>query len=175
VRRRTLALIGVVLVLICVIVAQNLGLIPVYRSNDVDGNNPINVGAAQVQFSDWELQAWNRVKNRVVVYNADPEFAGNRVLQWISMRNSTSASWDNYHQKSMEFLCFWEGQGTNGEWQAVVSIYNSPNSTSDFVVEVPRFIWHWIQVKLDCVVKVDFPQVTDDTVSLGYCTFHVSV
>jgi hypothetical protein len=111
----------------------------------------------------------------VVVYNADPEFAGNRVLQWISMRNSTSASWDNYHQKSMEFLCFWEGQGANGEWQAVVSIYNSPNSTNDFVVEVARFTWHWIQVKLDGVVKADFPQVTNDTVALGYCTFHVSV
>jgi hypothetical protein len=49
------------------------------------------------------------------------------------MRNSTS---HDYYQKNMEYLCFWSGQGANGEWQTVVSIYNSPNSSSDFVVEV---------------------------------------
>ena len=75
----------------------------------------------------------------------------------------------------MEYLCFWEGQGANGEWEAVVSIYNSPNSTTDFVVEVSRFTWHEIQVKLDGVVIADFPQVYNDTVSIGYTTFHVAV
>ena len=30
---------------------------------------------------------------------------------------------------------FWTGQGANGEWEAVVSIYNSPGSLSDYVVE----------------------------------------
>ena len=135
-------------------------------------SNSIDVGAKNVQFTSWELEAWSSVKNRVVVYNADPEFTGNRVLQWISMRNSSSS---DYYQKSMEYLCFWEGQGANGEWEAVVSIYNSPNSTTDFVVEVSRLTWHEIQVKLDGVVVADFPQVNNDTVSVGYCTFHVTV
>jgi hypothetical protein len=133
---------------------------------------PTDSGAKSVQFTSLELQKWSSVKNRVVVYNADPEFTGNRVLQWISMRNSSSG---DYYQKSMEYLCFWEGQGANGEWQAVVSIYNSPESTSDFVVEVARFTWHEIQVKLDGVVVADFPQVHNDTVSLGYCTFRVTL
>jgi hypothetical protein len=75
----------------------------------------------------------------------------------------------------MEYLCFWEGQGANGEWEAVVSIYNVPDSTSEFVVEVSRFTWHELQVKLDGFVVADFPQVTNDAVSLGYCTFHVNV
>jgi hypothetical protein len=48
-------------------------------------------------------------------------------LQWISMRNSSSASRDPY-QKSMEYLFFWSGQGANGEWEAVISIYNSPDT-----------------------------------------------
>ena len=135
-------------------------------------SNAIDVGAKNVQFTFWELEAWSSVKNRVVVYNVDPAFTGNRVLQWISMRNSSSG---DYYQKSMEYLCFWEGQGANGEWEAVVSIYNSPDSTTDFVVEVSRFTWHEIQVKLDDVVIADFPQVNNDTVSVGYCTFHVTV
>jgi hypothetical protein len=73
----------------------------------------------------------------------------------------------------MEFLCFWPGQGANGEWEAVISIYNVPNSTSDFVVEVARFTWHSLQVTLDGNVTASFPQVTNDTISLGYATFHV--
>jgi hypothetical protein len=56
-----------------------------------------------------------------------------------------------------------------------VSIYNVANSTSNFVVEVARFTWHEIQVRLDGDVKADFPQVTNDTVSLGYYTFQVTV
>src|SRR3989337_1460036 len=112
-------------------------------------SNSIDVGANNVPFTSWELEAWSSVKNSVNVYNADPEFTGNRILQWISMRNSSSG---DYYQKSMEYLCFWEGQGANGEWEAVVSIYNSPDSTTDFVVEVARFTWHEIQVKLLAVV-----------------------
>jgi hypothetical protein len=171
--KRSLALMGVIVViLVCVVLAQNLGVIPVFRNNDPVDYNPINVNASAVSFSEWELQAWTSVKDRVVVYNADPAFTGNRTLQWISMRNSSSG---DYYQKSMEYLCFWEGKGASGEWQAVVSIYNSPDSTSDFVVEVSRFTWHELQVKLDGVVVADFPQVCNDTVSLGYCTFHVAL
>jgi hypothetical protein len=88
----------------------------------------------------------------------------------ISMRNSTS---HDYYQKSMEYLCFWNGQGANGEWEAVVSIYNAPDSTSDYVVEVSRFTWHSVEVRLDGKIMASFPQVTEDSVSLGYTSFHV--
>ena len=75
----------------------------------------------------------------------------------------------------MEFLCFWSGRGANGEWEAVVSIYNAPGSVSEYVVEVPRFTWHSLEVTLDGVVKARFPQVTEDTMSLGYTSFRIQV
>ncbi len=157
------ALVGVVLVVL-------VGVL-VIQQRDLTVSNPIDTGAASVEFTREELQKWTSVKNRVTVYNADPVFTGNRVLQWISMRNSSSG---DYYQKSMEYLCFWEGQGANGEWEAVVSIYNLPNSEGDFVVEVARFTWHSLDVLLDGEVKASFPEVSeDDVVSGGYLTFHV--
>ena len=164
--------IAVALVLYAVATACVLGWTFGYQRGYSEGSaNPINVGANPVQFSSQELQAFGSIKNRLNVYNADPVFTGeDRNLQWVSMRNSSSV---DYYQKSMEYLCFWSGQGANGEWEAVISIYNAPNSTSDFVVEVSRFTWHEIQVKLDGSVVADFPQVTEDTTSLGYTTFRV--
>jgi hypothetical protein len=136
----------------------------------------IDLGSKKVNFTDWELQAWLGIKNRLAVINTDADFPDpnpeNRVLGWYSMRNSSSG---DYYQKSMEFLLFWEGQGTNGEWEAVASIYNSPDSTTNFVVEVSRFTWHSLNITLDGNVKAFFPQVTNDTISLGYTTFSVSV
>jgi hypothetical protein len=133
-----------------------------------------NFGAGQVDFNSTELQNFDKIKSSLNVTNTDPAFAGNGTLQWISMRNSTNAPWDPY-QKSMEYLCFWSGQGAKGEWEAVVSIYNSPDNMTDYVVEVARFTWHSLEVSLDRNVMVTFPEVTSDTTSLGYATFHVEV
>jgi hypothetical protein len=163
---------GVFVVLFVALIAQNLGLIPNFKKASAPTNDSINPGASPVQFTPWELQTWLGIKDRLSVYNSDPDFTGNRTLQWISMRNSSSG---DYYQKSMEYLCFWSGQGADGEWEAVISIYNIPNNKSDFVVEVSRFTWHEIQVRLDGNVMVDFPQVTNDTTSLGYATFHVTI
>ncbi len=60
-------------------------------------------------------------------------------------------------------------------WEAVVSIYKSPNSTTDYVVEVSRLIWHSVEVRLDGKIMANFPQVTQDTISLRYTTFHVKI
>ena len=57
----------------------------------------------------------------------------------------------------------------------MVSIYNFPNSTSDYVVEVSRFFLHSLEVRLEGKIIASFPKVTADTVSLGYTTFHVSI
>ena len=80
------------------------------------------------------------------------------------MRNSSSF---DYYQKSMEYLCFWEGRSADGEWQAVISIYNVPNSTIEFRRRDSRFTWHELEVRLDGKVVANFHQVTNDTVSLG--------
>jgi hypothetical protein len=140
----------------------------------LEAYNPINVGASAVQFNATELQNFENIKSRLVINNTDPGFPGNRTLQLISMRNSTSAPWDPY-QKAMEYLCFWSDRGANGEWEAVVSIYNEWGSLSDYVVEVSRFTWHSLDVIFDGKVMTTFPQVFDDTTSLGYTTFHVKV
>ena len=75
----------------------------------------------------------------------------------------------------MEYLCFWSGQGANGEWEAVVSIYNSLGSLSNYVVEVSRFTWHSLEVRMDGKIMAKFPQVTENTVSLGYTTLQVTI
>jgi hypothetical protein len=136
--------------------------------------NPINVGADTVEFTADEIEAFYSIRDRIAVYNTDPAFPGDRNLEWISMRNSSSAPWDP-PQKSMEYLCFWPGRGANGEWEAVVSIYNAPNSTLDYVVEVSRFTWHSLEVRLDGKIMASFPQITNDTVSVGYTSFRVRV
>jgi hypothetical protein len=163
-------------VLIIALLAQGYGVLPDFRNSGGSASGSGGAGllpnATDVQFTAWELSTWVGLKNRLVVNNTDPLFTGERTLQWISMRNSSSG---DYYQKSMEWLCFWEGQGAAGEWEAVVSIYNSPNSTSVFVVEVSRFTWHSLNVLLDGSVVASFPQVTNDTVSVGYATFEVVV
>ena len=134
----------------------------------------VNLGTGQVKFNSTELQNFRSIESQLRVINTDPNFTGDRTLQWISMRNSTNTPWDPY-QKSMEFLCFWSGQGAKGEWEAVTSIDNSPGNMSDYVVEVSRFTWHSLEVTLDGNVKASFPEVTSDTTSLGYATFHVQL
>jgi hypothetical protein len=158
---------------ICVLVISQLSV----SNEEYEGTvskGSIDLESKKVNFTDWELKTWLGIKNRLAVINTDPDFPDpdpqNRILGWYSMRNSSSG---DYYQKSMEFLCFWEGQGANGEWEAVVSIYNSPNSTTNFVVEVSRFTWYSLNITMDGNVKVSFPQVTNDTVSLGYSTFPV--
>ncbi len=172
VRKSNFILVCAVAVLAGLILAVNFGWIPTLVNRTKIIYLP-SLSVNKIGFSPTEIQTYTNIKNRLEIYNSDPAFQGDRVLQWISMRNSTSAPWDKYNQKSMEWLCYWSGQDANGEWEAVVSIYNSPNSTSDFVVEVSRFTWHEIQVKLDGGVVAEFPQVTNDTVSSGYYTFHV--
>jgi uncharacterized protein YoxC len=148
--------------------------------NLTNSQNPVNItfGANNTYLNSSEVQTFTSIINRIIVYDPSPSYNGARTLQWVSMRNSSSAPWDNISQKAMEFLLFQPGQGANGEWQAVLSIYNSPNSTNDYVVEVSRFTWHEIQVKLGGNIMVDFPEVTSDVAtlsSLGYATFHVNV
>lgn len=173
-KTKLLLLVNFLLVVVIVaLIAQQYFSNP--SSSDTQRNsNPVNTGASTIDFTSWELQTWFGIKNRVSIINTDPDFPDpnpdNRILGWYSMRNSSSG---DYYQKSMEFLCFWEGQGANGEWEAVVSIYNAPNSKSDFVVEVSRFTWHSLEVILDNKTIAEFPQITKDTVSTGYTSFHV--
>ncbi len=144
-----------------------------YERGIKKGVDSISELSKDISFTGEELQKFQSIKDRIIIYNTDPEFPGVRELEWISMRNSTSADWD-LPMKSMEYLCFWSGRGSEGEWEAAVSIYNEPGSTADYVVEVSRFTWHSLEVRLDGNIMATFPQVTNDTTSLGYTTFHLT-
>ena len=149
------------------------GLVAGYQSGLENASDPINIQNVTVQFNSTELSNFNSIKSRLQVINTNPAFPDSaRNLEWISMRNSTSAPWDPY-QKSMEYLCFWSGQGAKGEWEAVVSICNVFGRLDQYTVEVSRFTWHSLEVRLDGNVMAAFPQVTTDTTSLGYATFQV--
>jgi hypothetical protein len=152
--------------------SQQFGIIP---ESSVGDSNALGIEAKKVQFNSSELQTWLGIKSRLAVINTDPDFTGDRTLEWISMRNSTSAPWDNYYQKSMEFLCFWSGQGASGEWEAVVSIYNRPNSTSVFVIEFARFTWHSLDLTIDGAVVHSFVQVTENGAYDGYYSTEIYV
>ena len=103
-KRSYFGLIGLIFVVLCgVIVAQQLGLIPVFRNNSNVSYSSINVNATAVVFSPLELQTWNSLKDRLTVYNADPNFTGERTLQWISMRNSSSG---DYYQNQWCIFAF---------------------------------------------------------------------
>ncbi len=163
--------------LIIAVVAQSYGLLPNFNKGGLSGVSaveyPINVGATPQEFTPWELETWLGIKDRLTVNNTTPDFPDpeHRVLGWYSLRNSSS---NDYYQKSMEFLLFWEGRGVDGEWEAVCCIYNVPNSTSEFVVEFSKFTWGSMEIRLDGVVMAEFPQVeADDMPSLAYVTFRV--
>jgi hypothetical protein len=160
-------------VVIIALLAQQFVLLPKNPPNISDSS--IDIGASHIEFTESELQTWLGIKNRIQVVNTDSNFADpdpkNRILGWYSMRNSSS---NDYYQKSMEFLLFWEGRGADGEWEAVISIYNSPNRTDDFVVEFSRFTWNSVRITLDGVPMANFDRIQNDTVSLAYTTFHVT-
>jgi hypothetical protein len=163
----------ILLVLTIALLAQQYAFLS--KTNITEEDNSIGIGASQINFTESELQTWLGIKNRIEIVNTDPNFADpdpkNRVLGWYSMRNSSS---NDYYQKSMEFLLFWEGRGADGEWEAVISIYNAPDRTDDFVVEFSRFTWNSIRITLDGVPIADFERIQNDTVSLAYTTFHVT-
>ena len=142
-----------------------------YLANNI---SPVNFtfGANNAVLTDSEIQNFMTVKNQLTVTNISPNYTGLRTLDWVSIRNASS---NDYYQNAMEYLLYQRGQGANGEWQAVVSIYNSPGSTNDYVVEVCRFTWWELQVNVNGILKIDFPQIYNDTESLGYSTFHIYI
>jgi hypothetical protein len=163
----------ILFVVIIALLAQQFAFTP--NVNSTKENSSIDTGSSDINFTQSELQTWLGIKNRIQVLNTDPNFADqdpkNRVLGWYSMRNSSSK---DYYQKSMEFLMFWEGRGADGEWEAVISIYNVPDRSDDFVVEFSRFTWNSIRITLDGAPMAEFQRIQNDTVSLAYTTFHVT-
>ena len=69
---------------------------------------------------------------------------------------------------------FQHGQQEHGDIEAFVEIYNVPDRTDLYIVEVARNCWNELTVSLDGSPVVTFPTVTSNTLSLGYMTFKVA-
>lgn len=112
------------------------------------------------------------IKNKIVVNITDADFpeTGIRECIWFELREEDSA---DYFQTTVDYWVFQDGQGMNGDIEAWVEIYNKPDNSTAFIVEVSRFCWHELTVSYDGIVKCVFPKITNDTLSLGYSTFEV--
>jgi hypothetical protein len=95
-----------------------------------------------------------------------------RECQFIELREEDSG---DYFQTTVDYLVFQTGQGVHGDIDALVEIYNEPDSRGEFVVEVSRLCWHELTVSYKGRVEVVFPAVKGDGVlSLGYFTCRVA-
>jgi hypothetical protein len=113
-----------------------------------------------------------QIKDRLLVNITDSDFpsTGTRECEWYKLREEDS---EDYFQTTVNFWVFQRGQGIHGDIEAFVEIYNKPDQTDVFVVEVTRNCWNELTVSLDGSPRAVFPRVTEDVLSYGYITFEV--
>jgi hypothetical protein len=113
------------------------------------------------------------IKNRLLINITDPAFpsTGTRECIWYELREEDSG---DYFQTTVNFWVFQAGQEKHGDVEAFVEIYNVPNVTDRFIVEVTRNTWSELTVSLDGSPIVVFPTVSQNVLSYGYMTFEVS-
>lgn len=114
----------------------------------------------------------NEIKDRLLVNITDSNFpsTGIRECEWYELREEDS---DDYFQTTVNFWVFQAGQGVHGDIEAFVEIYNKPNQSDLFIVEVTRNCWNELTISLDGSPIVVFPRVTENAMSYGYITFEV--
>jgi hypothetical protein len=113
------------------------------------------------------------IKSRLLVNITDPAFpsTGTRECVWFELREEDSG---DYFQTTVNFWVFQPGQGIHGDIEAFVEIYNVPDRTDRFVIEVTRNCWFELTVSYNGVPFVVFPTVTENAVSYGYMTYEVT-
>jgi hypothetical protein len=111
------------------------------------------------------------IKNRLTVNITQANFTNPvPVCDFYELREGYS---EEYTQTTVTYWVFQHGKETHGDIEAFVEIYNVPNRTDRFIVEVARFCWFELTVSLDGFPKQVFPTVTSNTLSPGYRTFEV--
>lgn len=111
------------------------------------------------------------IKDRLSVTITEEGFT-NPVLDcdFYELREEDS---EDYFQTTVNYWVFQHGQETKGDIEAFVEIYNAPDSSDLFIVEVARNCWFELTVSLDDFPVVVFPTITENVLSLGYITFEV--
>ncbi len=111
------------------------------------------------------------IKDRLTINITQSDFTNPiRTCDFYELREIAN---DEYFQTTINYWVFQNGKGTNGDVEAFVEIYNKPNRTDLYVVEVTRNCWNELTVYLDGTNIITFPTVVNDTLSLGYLTFEV--
>jgi hypothetical protein len=109
------------------------------------------------------------IKNRLTVNITETDFSNPvRVCDFYELREEDS---EDYFQTTVDYWVFQHGQQEHGDIEAFVEIYNVPNRTDLFVVEIARFCWNELTVSLDGSVKEVFRTITENMLSPGYTTF----
>jgi hypothetical protein len=112
------------------------------------------------------------IKSRLTVNITEPNFTNPvRICDFYELREEESG---DYFQTTVNYWVFQHGQQEHGDIEAFVEIYNVPDRTDLYIVEVARNCWNELTVSLDGSPVVTFPTVTSNTLSLGYMTFKVA-
>jgi hypothetical protein len=112
------------------------------------------------------------IKNRLTVNITEADFSNPvRVCDFYELREEDS---EDYFQTTVNYWVFQHGQEEHGDIEAFVEIYNVPDSTDLYIVEVARNCWDELTVSLDGSCVVVFPTITKNELSLGYMTFEVA-
>ena len=136
--------------------------------------NLINNGTIDVVIDVMHLPLYEEIteiKNRLTITITETGFT-NPVTEcdFYELREEDSG---DYFQTTVNYWVFQNGQETKGDIEAFVEIYNVPDRTDLFIVEVARNCWFELTVNLDDETVVVFPTITENTLSPGYITFEV--
>jgi hypothetical protein len=111
------------------------------------------------------------VKNRILIKITEPNFTNPlRTCEWYELREEDSG---DYFQTTVNFWVFQVGQGKHGDIEAFVEIYNVPNQTDRFIIEITRNCWFELTAYYNGEPFVVFPTVTGNNLTLGYMTYEV--
>lgn len=115
-----------------------------------------------------------QIKDRLLINITDPAFpsTGVRECIWYELREEDSG---DYFQTTVNFWVFQDGQGEHGDVEAFVEIYNVPDRTDRFVIEITRNYWFELTASYMGEPFVVFPTITENVLSLGYMTYEVQL
>ncbi len=115
-----------------------------------------------------------QIKERLLINITDLAFpsTGTRECIWFELREEDSG---DYNQTTVNFWVFQDGQEKHGDIEAFVEIYNVPNCSDRFVIEITRNCWFELTASYEGKQFVVFPSVTGNELSYGYMTYEVAL
>jgi hypothetical protein len=111
------------------------------------------------------------IKDRLSITITEPSFTNPvRECDFYELREEDSG---DYFQTTVDYWVFQHGQEEHGDIEAYVEIYNEPDRTDLFTIEIARFCWNELTVSFDGYTVDVFPTITSDGFNPGYITFKV--